>query len=76
MPDLDIGPMPKGMTLAWTIFQEIAGARRFAEGVPMRIPPSEIAAWFALRGIRPTSRLLWFITQLDTAWLRAMRKQD
>lgn len=66
--------MPPGHELAWSLFLELSPARQFSEAGPGRIPPQAIAAWFSIRGIRPNSRILWFLTQLDVAWLSAIRK--
>lgn len=72
--ELEMAPMPQALGAIMPLFFELIGARRYAQGVPTPIPPSEIAAWLLLRGIRPNSRLLWFIRNLDTAWLKAMRE--
>jgi hypothetical protein len=42
--------------------------------IPAAIAPTEMAAWFALHGVRPSTRLLWYVRALDAAWRRAMRE--
>jgi hypothetical protein len=65
--------MPDELRSVFPLFLELAGARGYAQGVPTVIPPSEIAAWLSLRGIRPNSRMLWYLRQIDSAWLRSLR---
>ncbi len=67
--------MPAELRAVFPLFLELSGARDFAgqAGLPTAIKPTEMLAWLQLRGIRPNSRMLWYLKQIDQAWLRATR---
>lgn len=77
LPELQIPPMPASLHFVYPMFRELSiSGRRFSQGQPMLIAPSEVRAWALNHGCRLRSWELELLTILDHAWVEAMRAQE
>lgn len=73
-PELDIPDMPPELEHLWLWFVDLSRARPSTGFGPGALPYSEIMAWVALSGERPSSWEISVLKRLDGVYLEATAK--
>lgn len=72
--DLEVPPVPPGLSFVLDAFQDLSLTRPFEQGQPLPLLRREMEAWMRVKGVPLRPFEVELIEVLDRAWLKAMRE--